>query len=133
MSDHPDGADALDATAEKPVERQWARFYAAFFDDLLANLVLVLPLLAFFAFVVVPGSTTLLCLAECGGDFGDWWTALWITTQAMTTLGFDGVAPVTPAGRFIAGVDAVLGYTLIGVLVFMVARSAEKEGRLQRD
>jgi hypothetical protein len=133
VSDHVQSGDPLDRTAEKPLERQWAGFYSAFFDDLRANLVLVLPLLAFFAFVVVPGSATLLCLAECGIDFGDWWTALWITTQAMTTMGFDGVAPVTAAGRFIAGVDAVLGYTLIGVLVFMIARSAEKEGRLQRD
>ena len=131
MNDHV--GDAVGRTAEKPVARRWAGFYAGFFDDLRDNLVLVLPLLAFFAFVVVPGSATLLCLAECGADFGDWWTALWITAQAMTTLGFDDVAPVTPAGRFIAGADAVLGYTLIGVLVFMIARSAEEEGKIHRD
>src|SRR5688500_2095333 len=131
VNDH--AGDAVGATAEKPVARRWAGFYAGFFDDLRDNLVLVLPLLAFFAFVIVPVSTTLLCLAECGSGFGDWWTALWITAQAMTTLGFDDVAPVTPAGRLIAGSDAVLGYTLIGVLVFMIARSAEEEGKIHRD
>ena len=117
----------------QPVTRRWAAFYAGFFGDLRDNLVVALPLLAFFMLIVLPGSATLLCLAECNADFGDWWTALWITWQAMTTMGFDYVAPVTPAGRVITALDAVLGYTLLGVLVFIIARSAEKEGRLHRD
>ena len=116
-----------------PLARRWSGFYAAFFSDLRDNLVLALPLLAFFAFVVLPGSASLLCLAECNSDFGDWWVALWITWQAMTTIGFDHVAPITPAGRVIVGIDALLGYTLLGVLVFIIARSAEEEGRLHRD
>ena len=113
--------------------RRWAAFYAGFFGDLRDNLVLALPLLVFFALVVLPGSATLLCLAECKADFGDWWTALWLTWQAMTTIGFDHVAPVTPVGRVIVALDALLGYTLLGVLVFIIARSAEEEGRLHRD
>lgn len=116
-----------------PLPKRWSEFYQGFVGDLRENLTLALPLLLIFALVVVPGSATLMCLAECGADFGDWWMALWITWQAMTTLGFDGVAPVTPAGRVIAGLDALLGYSLLGVIVFMVARSAEKEGRLHRD
>ena len=117
----------------RPLRGRWGDFYVGFFSDLVDNLVVALPLLAVFAFVVLPGSATLLCLAECNADFGDWWTALWVTWQAMTTMGFDYVAPVTPAGRVIAALDALLGYALLGVLVFIIARSAEKEGRLHRD
>ena len=112
---------------------RWSAFYAGFFSDLRDNLIVALPLLAFFAVVVLPGSATLLCLAECGADFGDWWTAVWLTWQAMTTIGFDEVAPVTPAGRVIIALDALLGYVLLGLLVFFIGRSAEKEGRLHRD
>lgn len=117
----------------QPLPGRWGSFYAGFFHDLRDNLVVASPLLLLFAFGVVPGSATLLCLAECGADFGDWWTALWVTWQAMTTMGFDHVAPVTPAGRAIASIDALLGYTLLGVLVFMIARAAEKEGKVHNE
>lgn len=115
------------------VQRRWHTFYASYFRDLRDNLIVALPLLAFFAFVVVPISATLLCVAECGRDFGDWWTAVWVTWQAMTTMGFDSVAPATPAGRVIVSADALLGYALLGVLVFLVARAAEREGKVQED
>lgn len=118
---------------ERPVERRWLRFYASYLQDLRDNLIVALPLLAFFAFVAVPASATLLCLAECGRDFGDWWTAVWVTWQAMTTMGFDSAVPVTPAGRVIVSIDALLGYALLGVLVFLVARAAEREGKVQQD
>lgn len=116
-----------------PVGRRWYAFYLGFLSDLRDNLIVALPLLTVFALIVLPGSATLLCIAECGADFGDWWMSLWVTWQAMTTMGFDDVAPVTPAGRVIAALDALLGYALLGVLVFIIARSAEKEGRLHRD
>lgn len=116
-----------------PVRRRWASFYASFLRDLADNLVVAVPLLAFFALVILPGSATLLCSVECNADFGDWWSALWVTWQAMTTMGFDDVAPLTPAGRVIAAFDALFGYALLGLFVFMVARAAEAEGRLHRD
>ena len=119
--------------ASQRIDRRWGAFYQSFFSDLRDNLVVALPLVALYVLVVLPGSTTLLCLAECNAEFGDWWAALWVTWQATTTMGFDHAAPVTPAGRVIAALDALLGYALLGVLVFIIARSAETEGRLHRD
>lgn len=118
---------------QQQVQRRWLSFYTSYFHDLRDNLVVALPLLAFFALVVVPASATLLCLAECGRDFGDWWMAVWVTWEAMTTMGFDHVVPTTPLGRVIVSIDALLGYALLGVLVFLVARAAEHEGKVQRD
>jgi len=131
VNEAPPGAiDPRSGQAPQRVARRWSSFYASYFNDLRDNLVVALPLLAFFAFVLVPGSATLLCLAECNADFGDWWTALWLTWQAMTTMGFDHVAPSTPAGRVIAAFDALVGYALLGVFVFIIARAAEKEGKV---
>ena len=133
MNEQGERESVVSGSADHPVEQRWAGFYAGFFSDLRDNLLVALPLLASFALVVVPGSATLLCLAECGAEFGDWWTAVWVTWQAMTTMGFNESAPVTPVGRVIAALDALLGYALLGVFVFMIARSAETEGRLQQD
>ncbi|HEX4743412.1 MAG TPA: potassium channel family protein [Candidatus Limnocylindria bacterium] len=129
----PNARPADSQPSSQRIERRWGSFYLSFLRDLRDNLVVALPLVVLFVLLVMPGSATLLCLAECGSDFGDWWTALWVTWQAMTTMGFDHVAPATPAGRVIAALDALIGYALLGVLVFIIARSAEREGRLHRD
>lgn len=115
----------------QPVSRRWASFYAGFFHDLRDNLAVMSPLIAVFAFVIVPGSSALLCAFECGGAMRDFWEAVYVTWQAMSTSGgFGDNAPTTLPGRVIVSIDALLGYSLLGVIVFTIARAAEKEGRV---
>lgn len=114
-----------------PVRRRWATFYREFLGDLRENLAIALPMLALFALVLVPGSTTLLCAFECGASLRDWWESLYVTWQAMSTTGaFDEMSPRTLGGRLVVSLDALLGYSLLGVVVFMIARAAEKEGSI---
>lgn len=115
----------------QPVGRRWASFYVAFFHDLRDNLAVMAPLIAIFALVVVPASAALLCAFECGGSVGDFWEAVYVTWQAMSTSGgFGDNAPTTLLGRVVVSIDALLGYSLLGVIVFTIARAAEKEGKV---
>lgn len=115
----------------QPVARRWSSFYVGFFEDLRDNLAVMSPLIAVFAFVVVPGSSALLCAFECGGTVRDVWEAAYVTWQAMTTSGgFGDLAPTTLPGRILVSIDALLGYSLLGVIVFIIARAAEKEGKV---
>ena len=126
--------DAIEVAAEKPVGQRWAVFYAGFFSDLRDNLAVMLPLIGVFLIIVVPASSALLCALECGGSVRDVWEAAYVTWQAMTTSGgFGDLAPKTPAGRVLISIDALLGYSLLGVIVFIIARAAEKEGKLHTD
>lgn len=119
------------ALPAQPVGRRWASFYAAFFHDLRDNLAVMAPLIAVFGFVIVPLSSALLCAFECGGSIRDVWEAAYVTWQAMTTSGgFGDNAPTTLPGRVLVSIDALLGYSLLGVIVFTIARAAEKEGKV---
>jgi len=126
--------EVIDLEATPPqlqVARRWSSFYVGFFEDLRDNLAVMSPLIAVFAFVVVPGSSALLCAFECGGTVRDVWEAAYVTWQAMTTSGgFGDLAPATPPGRILVSVDALLGYSLLGVIVIIIARATEKEGRV---
>lgn len=113
------------------VSRRWASFYAGFFRDVRDNLAVMSPLIAVFAFVIVPASSALLCAFECGGAMRDFWEAVYVTWQAMSTSGgFGDNAPTTLPGRVVVSIDALLGYSLLGVIVFTIARAAEKEGKV---
>ena len=134
VNEQGENEGVVGGSAEKPVEQRWAGFYAAFFRDLRDNLAVMLPLIAVFVFIIVPASSALLCALECGGSVRDVWEAAYVTWQAMTTSGgFGDLAPATPAGRLLISIDALLGYSLLGVIVFIIARAAEKEGRLHTD
>ncbi len=132
MTVPPPGAiDPEAGQAPQRVARRWSSFYAGFFHDLRDNLAVMSPLIAVFALVVVPGSSALLCTFECGGTVRDVWEAAYVTWQAMTTSGgFGDLAPATLPGRILVSIDALLGYSLLGVIVFIIARAAEKEGKL---
>ncbi len=131
MTEPPPGAIDPEAGQAQRVARRWTSFYAGFFHDLRDNLAVMSPLIAVFALVVVPGSSALLCTFECGGTVRDVWEAAYVTWQAMTTSGgFGDLAPATLPGRILVSIDALLGYSLLGVIVFIIARAAEKEGKL---
>ena len=127
----PTGVDRPPEQSPRRVARRWASFYGGFFRDLRDNLAVMSPLIAVFAAVVMPGSSALLCAFECGGSVRDLWEAAYVTWQAMTTSGaFGELTPRTPPGRILVSIDALIGYALLGVFVFMIARSAEKEGKV---
>jgi len=135
VNEPPPGAiDPEAGQTPQRVARRWSSFYAGFFQDLRDNLAVMSPLIAVFALVVVPGSSVLLCTFECGGTVRDVWEATYVTWQAMTTSGgFGGLAPATLPGRILVSIDALLGYSLLGVIVFIIARAAEKEGKLNTE
>ena len=126
--------DPAGVAVEKPVEQRWSDFYAGFFRDLRDNLAVMLPLIGVFVFIIVPASSALLCALECGSSVRDFWEAAYVTWQAMTTSGgFGDLAPNTAAGRLLISIDAILGYSLLGLIVFIIARAAEKEGKVHTD
>lgn len=130
MNDAPPGVERPGRSPERAAGR-WASFYGGFFRDLGDNLAVLSPLMAAFALVVVPTSAVLLCAFECGGSVRDVWEAAFVTWQAMTTSGaFGELTPRTLPGRIIVSIDALIGYALLGLFVFMIGRSAEKDGKV---
>ena len=131
MNETPPGVHGPPGQSPRRVARRWASFYGGFFHDLRDNLAVLSPLIAVFALVVAPGSAGILCAFECGGSVRDFWEAAYVTWQAMTTSGaFGDLTPRTLPGRILVSIDALIGYALLGVFVFMIARSAEKEGKV---
>jgi voltage-gated potassium channel len=70
-------------------------------------------------FSVLVISSTLMHYAEesvAGTLFTDIPTAMWWSITTMTTVGYGDMVPVTPAGRTVAGVTALCGLALFGLL-----------------
>jgi hypothetical protein len=113
----------------RPFRQRWGLFYRAFFRDLSGNLVLVAPLLLVFALVVV-ASASVLCILECSGAIPSWTVALFVTWMAITTVGLSAWVPQSDLGRLLVAFDSLIGYVLLGLIVFVIAKSAERYGTL---
>ena len=58
--------------------------------------------------------------------------AMWWSIVTLTTVGYGDVAPITAAGRVIAGVIAVLGVALLAIPTGIMAASFTEQMQLQR-
>lgn len=99
-------------------------------------------LLLSFILALVMMLTTATCLYWAEGDaqpqaFGSIPRALWWSMETLTTVGYGDVAPITPLGRVLAGISALLGIGVIalptGILAAAFsdafqARQHQKEG-----
>lgn len=93
----------------------------------------------FAVFLLVIGAT-LLYWAE--GDvqpdkFGSIPRALWWSMATLTTVGYGDVAPITPLGKFLASLTAVIGIGLValptGILASAFSEALQEEHRRARE
>mgnify|MGYP006270409465 CR=1 FL=1 len=69
-------------------------------------------------------ASTLMYLAEGGAQpdaFGSIPRAMWWSVATLTTVGYGDVTPITPLGRLLAGVTAVIGIGVIAMPAGIVA------------
>jgi voltage-gated potassium channel len=69
---------------------------------------------------------TLMQLAEAGAQpdrFGTIPDAMWWAVVTLTTVGYGDVVPVTPTGKIIAGLTAILGAAMLALPIGIIARS----------
>jgi voltage-gated potassium channel len=64
-------------------------------------------------------------------SFTDIPTSIYWAIVTMTTVGYGDITPVTPLGRFFAGLVMLLGYTIIAVPTGIVSSEMVKQS--QRD
>lgn len=58
------------------------------------------------------------------GDFG---SAFYYSIVTFTTLGYGDIHPCPGVGMFYAGTIAVVGYVVLGVLIYLIARKVDKK------
>lgn len=80
--------------------------------------------------------SSLLYLAEASVQpepYGSIPRALWWSVATLTTVGYGDVTPVTPMGRFFAGITAVAGIGLVampaGILAAALSEAFQKNGK----
>jgi voltage-gated potassium channel len=69
---------------------------------------------------------TLMHLAERGAQpdrYGTIPDAMWWAVVTLTTVGYGDVVPITPLGKIIAGLTAIMGFTLLALPVGIIATS----------
>jgi voltage-gated potassium channel len=95
-------------------------------------------LILFLLLVTILISASLLYLAEAEAQpdkFGSIPRSLWWAIVTLTTVGYGDVYPVTPLGRFFAGIIAIAGVTMIALPTGIFASSFTEamERRRQAD
>jgi voltage-gated potassium channel len=66
-------------------------------------------------------------------EFPDFPTAVWFMLQTITTVGYGDVAPVSPFGRFVAGVVMVVAIGFVSIVTALItATFVEAAQRRQR-
>jgi len=69
---------------------------------------------------------TLMHLAERGAQpdrYGTIPDAMWWAVVTLTTVGYGDVVPITPLGKIIAGLTAIMGFTLLALPIGIIATS----------
>ena len=99
---------------------------------------LILSLVAGLSLIVV--AATALYLAEGGVQpekFGSIPRALWWSVATMTTIGYGDVYPITPLGKVLASVTAILSIGLIamptGILAAAFSDGMDRHRRARED
>ena len=106
-------------------------------DLLMRSLIISAPKIGvFFLFMVIMviSMGTLMYMVEGnipGTPFTDIPTSIYWAIVTMTTVGYGDITPVTPLGRFFAGLVMLLGYTIIAVPTGIVSSEMVKQS--QRD
>ena len=62
-------------------------------------------------------------------DFPTFGLAVWWALQTVTTVGYGDVVPKTDVGRFVGGVEMVLGVSFIAFLTAAVTSTAVRRGQ----
>lgn len=85
-------------------------------------------LLIFLGALVIVAATMRIAEQEAQPDkFATIPDALWWAVITLTTVGYGDVFPVTPAGKLIAGVTAVLGIVMLALPVGIIATAFARE------
>lgn len=63
------------------------------------------------------------------GNFPSLGLAVWWALQTMTTVGYGDVVPTTAAGRFVGGIEMVIGISLISLLTASVTSTVIAHGQ----
>ncbi len=61
------------------------------------------------------------------GINGNFWSAFYYSIVTFTTLGYGDIHPCPGIGMFYAGTIAVVGYVVLGVLIYLIARKVDKK------
>ena len=84
-----------------------------------------------FVLILVICLGTVMYMVESGEpdtQFTDIPTSIYWAIVTMTTVGYGDITPVTPIGRFFAGIVMLLGYTIIAVPTGIVSSEMVKQG-----
>jgi voltage-gated potassium channel len=97
-------------------------------------------LILFLLVVTILISASLLYLAEADAQpekFGSIPRALWWSIVTLTTVGYGDAYPITPLGRFFAGIIAIVGVTMIalptGIFASSFSEAMERRRRTDRE
>ena len=89
-----------------------------------------------FVLIMVICLGTIMYMVE-GGEpdtqFTDIPTSIYWAIVTMTTVGYGDITPVTPLGRFFAGIVMLLGYTIIAVPTGIVSSEMVKQSSRPED
>ena len=89
-----------------------------------------------FVLIMVICLGTVMYMVESGQpdtQFTDIPTSIYWAIVTMTTVGYGDITPVTPIGRFFAGIVMLLGYTIIAVPTGIVSSEMVKQERNKPD
>jgi voltage-gated potassium channel len=65
--------------------------------------------------------------------FADIPTAMWWAVVTLTTLGYGDMVPITPFGRLLGGVTAILGVGMIALPAGVLASGFSEQMRIRRE
>jgi voltage-gated potassium channel Kch len=66
-------------------------------------------------------------------DFSSFGLAVWWALQTVTTVGYGDVVPTTDVGRFVGGIEMVLGVSFIAFLTAAVTSAVVQRGQVSAD
>jgi hypothetical protein len=84
----------------------------------LASVALIIDL--FFAALFCVGSGTLV------SGVSGFWDCFYASTLIFTSLGVEGLKPISPFGQFIVIAEAIMGYLTLAFFVLLIARKVER-------
>lgn len=89
-----------------------------------------------FVLILVICLGTVMYMVEGGepdSQFTDIPTSIYWAIVTMTTVGYGDITPITPLGRFFAGIVMLLGYTIIAVPTGIVSSEMVKQAQTPED